>query len=135
MPHPNMPPAGQSSTWPGGDRQRDQTSRLVGLSWGALPRQLPSQIRAVAAVIERAGKYLITQRRSTAVLPGLWEFPGGKVEPGESDEAALRREVRERIGVDVEVKARIASRHHQYDGYSVDLNLYQAVLEAGHEPS
>ena len=106
-----------------------------GVSWAALPRQLPSQIRVVAAVIERDGNYLITQRRSTAVLPGLWEFPGGKVEPGETDEAALRREVRERLGVDVQVKARIASRHHQYEGYSVDLNLYQAVLEPDTSPA
>jgi 8-oxo-dGTP diphosphatase len=88
----------------------------------------------VAAVIERDGKYLITQRRSTAVLPGLWEFPGGKVEPGESDEHALRRELRERVGVDVEVKGRMAHRLHRYDGYSVELNLYQAHILAGQEP-
>jgi 8-oxo-dGTP diphosphatase len=88
----------------------------------------------VAAVIERDGKYLITQRRSTAVLPGLWEFPGGKVEPGESDEAALRRELRERVGVDVEVKGRMAHRLHRYDGYSVELNLYQTNILAGQEP-
>lgn len=89
----------------------------------------------VAAVIERDGKYLITQRRPTAVLPGLWEFPGGKVEPGESDEQALRREVRERLGVDVVAKARIASRHHQYEGYSVDLNLYQTELSPEATPA
>lgn len=88
----------------------------------------------MAAVIEKEGKYLITQRRVTAVLPGLWEFPGGKVEEGESDEAALRREVRERLGVDVLVKGRIASREHQYQGYKVDLNLYQAELESAHQP-
>jgi 8-oxo-dGTP diphosphatase len=50
-------------------------------------------IRVVAAVIERDGCYLITQRRPNAVLPLLWEFPGGKVEEGETDAAALRREV------------------------------------------
>lgn len=82
-------------------------------------------------MIERDGKYLITQRRKSAVLPGFWEFPGGRVEPGETDEAALKREVRERLGVDVGVKERIASRHHEYEGYSVDLNLYQATLEPG----
>jgi 8-oxo-dGTP diphosphatase len=93
----------------------------------------PPHVRVVAAVIERDGKYLITQRRSTAVLPGLWEFPGGKVEPGESDEHALRRELRERVGVDVEVKGRMAHRLHHYDGYSVELNLYQTVILAGQE--
>jgi 8-oxo-dGTP diphosphatase len=89
----------------------------------------------VAAVIERDGKYLITQRRKTAVLPGLWEFPGGRVEAGENDEAALRREVLERLGVKVVVKGRIASRRHDYEGYSVDLNLYQAELEPGEKPT
>ena len=58
-------------------------------------------IRVVAGVIERGGRYLITQRRATAVLPLLWEFPGGRVEPGETDAQALRREVLHRLGVDV----------------------------------
>jgi 8-oxo-dGTP diphosphatase len=100
----------------------------------APPAQPGPHIRVVAAVIENDGKYLITQRRSTAVLPGLWEFPGGKVEPGETDEAALRRELRERVGVDVEVKGRMAQRTHHYDGYSVELNLYQTTIFRGQEP-
>jgi len=90
-------------------------------------------IRLVAAVIEQEGRYLITQRRPTAVLPGLWEFPGGKVEPGETDESALKRELRERVGVEVEVKLRMAQRAHRYDGYSVDLTLYQACILPGQE--
>jgi 8-oxo-dGTP diphosphatase len=92
------------------------------------------QIRVVAAVISREGKYLITQRRASAVLAGLWEFPGGRVEGGESDEEALRREVRERLGVDVKVAARMAHRTHHYHGYSVELNLYQAELPPEAEP-
>jgi 8-oxo-dGTP diphosphatase len=91
-------------------------------------------IRLVAAVIERDGRYLITQRRATAVLPGLWEFPGGRVEEGESDEAALRREMQERLGIDVVVKLQIAHRVHKYQGYTVDLNLYQAVILNDQEP-
>jgi ADP-ribose pyrophosphatase len=91
-------------------------------------------IRLVAAVIEREGRYLITQRRPTALLPGLWEFPGGKVEPGETDESALKRELNERVGVEVEVKLRMARRTHQYEGYSVDLTLYQACILPGQEP-
>ena len=62
----------------------------------------PPTIRVVAAVIERDGRYLITQRRPTAVLPLMWEFPGGRVEPGETDADALRREVAHRLGVDIE---------------------------------
>jgi 8-oxo-dGTP diphosphatase len=92
-------------------------------------------IRVVAAVISRDDKYLITQRRAEAVLPNLWEFPGGKVEPGETDEAALHREVRERLGVDVRVDARLAERHHEYDGYDVHLTLYACHLEEEARPS
>jgi 8-oxo-dGTP diphosphatase len=91
-------------------------------------------VRVVAAVIPREDRYLITQRRPTAVLGGLWEFPGGKVEEGESEADALRREVRERVGVDVDVGACIARRTHDYDGYSVDLTLYQARIEEAGEP-
>jgi 8-oxo-dGTP diphosphatase len=91
-------------------------------------------IRLVAAVIERDGRYLITQRRSTAVLAGLWEFPGGRVEEGETDEQALKRELKERLGTDVIVKAQMAHRVHHYQGYSVDLNLYQAAICEGQEP-
>lgn len=58
-------------------------------------------VRVVAGVIGREGRYLITQRRPTAVLPLLWEFPGGKVEPGESIEVALARELHEEIGVSI----------------------------------
>jgi 8-oxo-dGTP diphosphatase len=89
----------------------------------------------VAAVIAREDKYLITQRRSSAVLPGLWEFPGGKVEEGETDLAALKREVRERVGVEIEGGACIGRRTHDYDGYSVDLALYQAAILGAAEPA
>jgi 8-oxo-dGTP diphosphatase len=51
------------------------------------------KIRVVGAMIEKDGRYLITQRSPTASLPLLWEFPGGRVEPGETDEAALAREL------------------------------------------
>ena len=91
-------------------------------------------IRVVAAVIEQQGRYLITQRRSTSVLAGLWEFPSGRVEPGESDEAALQREMRERVGVDVDVGASTAHRSHRYDGYVVDLVLHRATIAATQEP-
>lgn len=91
-------------------------------------------LRVVAAVINRTGRYLITQRRTSAVLAGLWEFPGGRVEDGETDADALRREVKERVDVDVEVGACIGRRTHDYDGYSVDLALYQANIVGGTEP-
>jgi 8-oxo-dGTP diphosphatase len=85
-------------------------------------------IRVVAALVERDGRYLITQRRASAVLPLLWDFPGGRVEDGESDEAALAREVGERLGATVEVGQLISFVNHPYERYAVDLYLYQCEL-------
>jgi 8-oxo-dGTP diphosphatase len=85
-------------------------------------------IRVVAAVIEHEGRYLITQRRESAVLPLLWEFPGGKVEPGERDEDALLRELRERLDAEATVGRKLGEKHHVYDGYEVALALYTATL-------
>lgn len=91
-------------------------------------------IRVVAAVIERGGHYLITQRRATAVLPLSWEFPGGRVEDGETDRDALRREVRHRIGVDIAPGKLMSFVSHPYERYVVDLYLYECELLQG-EPS
>lgn len=88
-------------------------------------------IRVVAALVERDGRYLITQRRPTARLPLLWEFPGGRVETGESDGEALRREFAERLGdgVTLEVGELISFVSHPYEHYTVDLYLYQCTFE------
>jgi 8-oxo-dGTP diphosphatase len=85
-------------------------------------------IRVVAAVIERDGRYLITQRRPAAVLPLLWEFPGGKVEPGETDAQALKRELQHRLGAQIECGKLISFVSHPYDHYTVDLFLYECYL-------
>jgi 8-oxo-dGTP diphosphatase len=86
-------------------------------------------IRVVGAVIERGGRYLITQRRPNAVLPLLWEFPGGRVEEGESDMEALTREIQHRLAVAVDVRQPwICFRTHPYEHYTVDLYLYECTL-------
>ena len=85
-------------------------------------------IRVVAAVVEREGRYLITQRRDQAVLANLWEFPGGKVEAGESDEEALQRELRERLDAEGQIGKKLGEKVHEYDGYRVALVLYEARL-------
>lgn len=94
----------------------------------------PRTIRVVAAIIERGGRYLVTQRRPTAVLPLLWEFPGGRVEDGEGDRDALRREVLHRIGVGVEPGKLVSFVSHPYERYVVDLYLYECQLLEG-EPT
>jgi 8-oxo-dGTP diphosphatase len=88
-------------------------------------------IRVVAAVIASGGRYLITQRRPTAVLPLLWEFPGGKVEPNESDSVALKREVSHRISVQIDVGQLISFVSHPYEHYVVDLFLYECRIVTG----
>jgi 8-oxo-dGTP diphosphatase len=88
-------------------------------------------IRVVAAVMERDGRYLITQRRPGAVLPLLWEFPGGRVEESETDGAALKREVRHRLGVEIEVGQLISFVSHPYERYTVDLYLYECRIQGG----
>ncbi|MET0391023.1 MAG: (deoxy)nucleoside triphosphate pyrophosphohydrolase [Polyangiales bacterium] len=85
-------------------------------------------VRVVAALVSAEGRYLITQRRSTAVLANLWEFPGGRVEVGETDAQALAREIHERLGVQVEVGQMISFVSHPYEHYTVDLYLYECKL-------
>src|SRR5881397_2720528 len=88
-------------------------------------------IRVVAAVVEHEGHYLITQRRETAVLPLLWEFPGGNVEAGERDEDALKRELRERLDAEARIGRKLGEKIHEYDGYRVALALYEGTLVEG----
>lgn len=91
-------------------------------------------IRVVAAVIEHDGRYLITQRNANAVLPLLWEFPGGRVERDESERACLLREVRGRIGVDVIVHDKLGEHDHDYTNYIVHLTMYKCELPAEARP-
>ncbi|HEY3352263.1 MAG TPA: (deoxy)nucleoside triphosphate pyrophosphohydrolase [Polyangia bacterium] len=89
-------------------------------------------VRVVAAVIRKDDSYLITQRREFAVLPMLWEFPGGRVEPGEQDEDALQRELRERLEAAIVVDGKLGERRHVYRGYTVELALYAVHLTSDH---
>lgn len=86
------------------------------------------RIRVVSAAIARDHRYVITQRQEKAVLPLLWEFPGGKVEAGESDEVALERELRERLGVEATVAEHLSSTEREYDKYVVELHLYRCEI-------
>ena len=89
------------------------------------------KIRVVGALIELDGKYLITQRPPTASLPLLWEFPGGRVEQGESDEEALTRELREEMDIRVEVNELAMHVQHSYENYDIDFNVYRCRLISG----
>jgi 8-oxo-dGTP diphosphatase len=75
------------------------------------------------AVVEHAGRYLIGQRPSGVPLAGLWEFPGGKIEPGESPEAAAARECQEETGIAVEAVGRYPECLQEYDHGRVQLHF------------
>lgn len=88
-------------------------------------------VRVVAAVIRNRGRILITRRPQNVHLGGLWEFPGGKVEPGESLPEALAREIEEELGIHVNVTRRVASIEHCYPGRSVRLYFFDCEIISG----
>jgi len=87
----------------------------------------------VAALIESGGKLLVCQRRRDAAFALMWEFPGGKVEPGESLEAALARELREELGVAATVGAEVYRATHKYAEMprAVELVFFRCDLAPG----
>lgn len=91
-------------------------------------------IRVVSAEIQRDGRWLICQRSARAVLPMLWEFPGGRVRDGESDVDALTRCVRGRVGVGPAVGGRLLEVGHDYPDYRVVLAVYRCTLGPDDEP-
>ena len=80
-------------------------------------------IDVAAGLVFRSGQLLITQRHADAHLGGLWEFPGGKREPGETFAQCLRRELREELGIEVEVGALLEELTHEYPEKRVHLQF------------
>jgi 8-oxo-dGTP diphosphatase len=93
------------------------------------------RIRVVAAVVRRGDAILVTRRPDRPGRPGQWEFPGGKVEPGEADADALAREIREELGCAVEVGALLLRHAHRYPELEVDLAFYACALAADAAPA
>lgn len=88
-------------------------------------------VKVVGAVIVRDGLVLCAQRGLQSLLPGLWEFPGGKIEPGESARQAVEREIREELDCEVEVGDELTTTTHAYDFGDVTLTTFWCVLRSG----
>jgi 8-oxo-dGTP diphosphatase len=89
-----------------------------------------------AVIINEQDEVLCALRSQTMSLPGLWEFPGGKIEPNEAPEQSLRREIREELDCDIQVGAMVADTTHQYPNLIVRLmTFYATVIQGQPAPS
>lgn len=91
-------------------------------------------IVVAAAIIERNGRFLVTRRQSGVHLAGLWEFPGGKCEAGESLTTCLTRELREELAVSADVESEILSTSHDYPDTNVELHFLRCVIAGNPVP-
>lgn len=89
------------------------------------------RVLVVAALLSRDGRVLVSRRRADQAMPLKWEFPGGKVEPGESPAAALVREVREELGCEVEVARIEEVVFHPYADFDLLMLVYRCRVIAG----
>jgi 8-oxo-dGTP diphosphatase len=96
--------------------------------------QAAARLRVVAGVLRRDDTILVTRRPDRPGRPGQWEFPGGKVEPGEGEEDALRRELAEELGCEVRVGVLLLRHAHSYPDLHVELAFYACALPPGAEP-
>jgi len=92
-------------------------------------------INVTGAVIIRDGAVFAAQRGPGKALAGMWEFPGGKIEPGETPEESLARELKEELLVDATVGDRVTTTEYEYDFGTVRLSTYHCVLSPDAEPT
>ncbi len=91
-------------------------------------------IVVAAAVIERQNRFLLARRLEGTHLAGLWEFPGGKCEPGEPLEACLLRELQEELGVGARVVGLRLTSRHDYDSRRVEIHFFDCELDGEPRP-
>jgi 8-oxo-dGTP diphosphatase len=95
---------------------------------------VPERIVVVAAVIERDGRFLVARRLTGTHLAGYWEFPGGKVQCGETQQGALQREISEELNTGVSNARKIFHTAHSYPERIVELHFYRAELTGEPQP-
>jgi len=91
----------------------------------------PDIIQVTAAIIKKGNKVLIAKRKKGMHLGGLWEFPGGKIENGETPEDCLKRELKEEFDINVNIESYLTSNIHQYDRGTINLMAYNVQYVAG----
>ncbi len=91
---------------------------------------MKKQIPVVGAIIFNQNQVLCAQRSETMSLPLMWEFPGGKIEDGESDIDALKREIREEMKCDLEVGEKVTTTTYEYDFAIIQLTTYRCKLKS-----
>jgi 8-oxo-dGTP diphosphatase len=88
-------------------------------------------VKVTAAILQKEGRIIIAQRKSSDHLSGKWEFPGGKIEYGETPEECLARELKEEFDIDVAIGKYIGSSIYHYDHLSIELMAYQSFWVSG----
>ena len=88
------------------------------------------KIEVVAAILHRNGLYFTTQR-GYGEIEGMWEFPGGKIEPGESREVALKREIQEELGVDIVIEDLLCTTEYDYPSFHLTMHCYLCSIASG----
>ena len=91
-------------------------------------RAVVNAMVVAAGVIERDGRFLVTQRQAGVHLEGFWEFPGGKCEAGETLDSCLTRELQEELGVDAHIGEEVCKTLHEYADRSVELHFLKCEL-------
>ncbi|WP_217179278.1 (deoxy)nucleoside triphosphate pyrophosphohydrolase [Gillisia limnaea] len=86
-------------------------------------------MKVTCAIIEKEGKVLCAQRSEKMNLPLKWEFPGGKVEGGEDLATCLKREIKEELGVEIDVLKRLPSNFHIYSNLKLELIPFRCSLQ------
>jgi mutator protein MutT len=93
--------------------------------------QKPRPLRVLAAVLEENGRWLIAKRKKGDRFAGLWEFPGGKLEPGETPQECLARELFEELGIGVRVGRYLGSVRYSSPGFAIELMVYRVSHRDG----
>jgi 8-oxo-dGTP diphosphatase len=89
------------------------------------------EIEVVAAVIKKGDLFYVVQRPYKGEVGGKWEFPGGKIEPNESKEHALSRELKEELSIEVQITKHIISSDYEYNTLKIRIHFYECILISG----